>query len=693
MEKSFNKEKLRKKAEKTLSNQFDDVIDENLHELKVHQEELEIQYEELRNTQNQLEYSRRKYFNLYNFAPVGYLTVDQNGIIQNVNLVAAELLGVDRIHLKSRAFITFIMPEYRNKFHQSIQALKDNFRQSLELKLQRNGETFYTYLDIMENNEMETPEEIKITITNIDHIKKTEYALKESEERYRQIFKNNLAVMLVIDPENGDIIDANQAANKFYGYPPEQMTEMKISDLNISDKNSVMQYMQKAVSKEKNIFQFKHRLSNGEIREVKVYSSLIHQKNKDYLHSIIYDMTAQKKAESALVESEKLFRMIFDQSPIGTLIVSTDCEPVKINPYFLKMLGYSKDEMMSMKFSEYIPPEDLKKSRKEFKSLISGEKSEFGIEIRFIHKTGDVLWGKLSASSIKDRLNNPTHILLRVEDVSNRREMEKLVKQRTDKLANFDKILNVSNEDHEDAEMKLLKVIEDLEVSNKELEEFAYVSSHDLKEPLRMITSFLQLLKRKYKSELDEDANDYIDFAVDGAKRMDMVIEDLLDYSRIGRYNIKFEYINSSDILDDVVTNLKTSIEKYGAVITYDDLPVIYANKSQMVQLFQNLISNSIKYHGDEDPKIHISSELFDDTYLFSVKDNGIGMEEKYLDKIFTIFQRLHTRDEYDGTGIGLAISKKILHRHGGKIWAESEPGKGTTLFFTLPAEKRAIPH
>lgn len=565
MDDGLNKKQLREKAEKALSNQFNYERDDTLEELKVHQEELEIQYEELRVTQKKLEDSRRKYFDLYNFAPVGYLTLDHNGIIQNVNLVGSELLGVERIKLEKSAFITFIQPEYRNKFHHSIQALEEGFKQSVELKLLKNGEPFYANLDILEIKDIDHTNEIRLTISNIDHI---------------------------------------------------------------------------------------------------------------------------KKAESALLESEKLFKLIFDQSPIGTLMVSLDCKPVEVNPYFSKMIGYSQDEIMSMKFSEYVPPEDLKKTKNEFKKLVSGDISKFGLEIRFIHRNGDVLWGKLSASPVLDSENNPTHILLRVEDVTTRKEMEKLVKQRTDQLANFDKILNVSTEDQEDAEMKLLNIIEDLRLSNKELEEFAYVSSHDLKEPLRMITSFLQLLKRKYEPQLDEEANEYIDFAVDGAKRMDMVIEDLLDYSRIGRYNIKYEHINTNDIIEQVKSNLRSSIEKNKAVITHDDLPTIYANASQMVQLFQNLISNSIKYRGEEDPRIHISSELVDDTYMFSVKDNGIGIDEKYLDKIFTIFQRLHTRNEYDGTGIGLAISKKILQRHGGQIWAESELGNGSTFFFTLPREK-----
>ena len=235
------------------------------------------------------------------------------------------------------------------------------------------------------------------------------------------------------------------------------------------------------------------------------------------------------------------------------------------------------------------------------------------------------------------------------------------------------------------AEVKLEKLVDKLEISNQELEEFAYVASHDLKEPLRMITTFLQLLKKKYSNELDDNATDFINYAVDGARRMDEMINDLLEYSRVSSKERKFEYLLSEKIVRRVLTNLEALIEEKNAIVTYDSLPVIYANKQQMVQLFQNLISNGIKYCDKKIPEIHISSIKKDNEYLFSIKDNGIGIDQAHLKRIFTIFQRLHSRDEYDGSGIGLAISKKILQKHRGKIWAESELGKGTTFYFTLP--------
>ena len=211
------------------------------------------------------------------------------------------------------------------------------------------------------------------------------------------------------------------------------------------------------------------------------------------------------------------------------------------------------------------------------------------------------------------------------------------------------------------------------------------MASHDLKEPLRMITSFLKLLESKYGDDLNEEAKDYINYAVDGAYRMDMMINDLLEYSRVESKEIEFKYLNSEKILEKALNNLKTFIDERNAVITSDSLPVIYANEPQMIQLFQNLIGNGIKYCDKKIPRIHISSISKDNNYIFEVQDNGIGINEAQLKRIFVLFQRLHTRDEYNGTGIGLAISKKIVQNHRGKIWAKSEPGIGTSFYFTIP--------
>ena len=227
--------------------------------------------------------------------------------------------------------------------------------------------------------------------------------------------------------------------------------------------------------------------------------------------------------------------------------------------------------------------------------------------------------------------------------------------------------------------------LEELARSNEELEQFAYVSSHDLQEPLRMITSYLQLLQRKYQGNLDDKADKYIHFAVDGASRMQNLINDLLEFSRVTTRAREPETMDCEFILNQVLSNLKLVIKENNATISHGPLPEVMADSTQLAQVFQNLIINGIKFHGEEAPKIHISAEKKANEWVFSVQDNGIGIDPQYSERIFEVFKRLHNREEYPGTGIGLAICKKIVERHGGRIWVESELGKGSTFYFTLP--------
>lgn len=240
-------------------------------------------------------------------------------------------------------------------------------------------------------------------------------------------------------------------------------------------------------------------------------------------------------------------------------------------------------------------------------------------------------------------------------------------------------------EERRQAEEDLKRFAAQLESSNQELEQFAYVASHDLQEPLRVVAGYLQLIERRYKGRLDSDADEFIAFAVDAAKRMQNLINDLLAYSRIGRKIRPFEPTDMNKVLGDVRRNLGMLIEETGATVESDDLPTIMGDPTQLALVLQNLISNGIKFRGPDAPHIAVHARDCDETWEFSVRDNGIGIDPQYNKRIFLIFQRLHTRDEYPGTGIGLAICQKIVEYHGGKIWVESQEGKGTTFFFTLP--------
>jgi len=238
--------------------------------------------------------------------------------------------------------------------------------------------------------------------------------------------------------------------------------------------------------------------------------------------------------------------------------------------------------------------------------------------------------------------------------------------------------------EHKQMEQLLRTTLAEVERSNKDLEQFAYVASHDLQEPLRMVTSYVQLLAQRYEGQLDAKAQKYIHYAVDGALRMQTLINDLLAYSRIGMPDQIWQATAIQAVLDEALRNLDGVIAANQAVIDHAILPTVPGNATQLVMLFQNLISNAIKFHGAEPPRIQITAQDRDSEWLFTIKDNGIGIEPQHAARVFIIFQRLHTREEYPGTGIGLAICQRITHQHGGKIWFESTPGDDTTFFFTL---------
>jgi light-regulated signal transduction histidine kinase (bacteriophytochrome) len=235
------------------------------------------------------------------------------------------------------------------------------------------------------------------------------------------------------------------------------------------------------------------------------------------------------------------------------------------------------------------------------------------------------------------------------------------------------------------AEETLALQTQELARSNTDLERFAYVASHDLQEPLRMVSSYVQLIAKRYEGKLDPDADDFIAFTLDGIDWMQSLINALLTYSRVGTQAGKFQMTDFNQVLARVMKNLQIAVQEHNADVTYEKLPVTMADTSQMEQLFQNLVNNAIKFHGEKPPRIEISAEKKENHWLFCVRDHGIGIDPQYSERIFEIFQRLHSRQEYAGTGIGLAVCKRIIERHGGRIWVESQLGAGAAFYFTLP--------
>jgi PAS domain S-box-containing protein len=369
---------------------------------------------------------------------------------------------------------------------------------------------------------------------------------------------------------------------------------------------------------------------------------------------------ARTRAEE-LQESEKRFQFAVEEREQGIWDWNIDENTVFFSQRWREMLGFSKETVRNSleEWTQRTHPEDKTKVKQAVERHLREETDIYETEHRVLCGDGTYKW-------VLDR----GKVILRTKDGRPLR----MVGTYTD----------ISP--HKEAEQKLKEALTELERSNAELQQFAYVASHDLREPLRMIASYLQLLERRYRDRLDADAGDYIAFAVDGAQRMQTLINDLLTYSRVGTKGKDFAPADAAVAVRQALANLQILVEETGARINCGPLPTVIADSSQLAQLFQNLLGNALKYRSGDAPDIDVSAERRGHEWLFAVRDNGIGIDPQYFERIFIIFQRLHSRTEYPGTGIGLAICKKIVERHGGSIRVSSEPGRGSTFFFTIPA-------
>jgi PAS domain S-box-containing protein len=377
---------------------------------------------------------------------------------------------------------------------------------------------------------------------------------------------------------------------------------------------------------------------------------MVNYYGEELLYLILHDITDRIEAEYKLKHSRERYRNLLESISDRIYVLDHDLRLVVINEAVAKFVNKSRQDIIGKRITDVFP--DIK-SYPVYDAVIKvlNTSEPIVIEENLTCRDGKNNWYNINIYPV------PEGALCITSDITIQKINE-----------NSLRIMN-----------------EKLKKSNQELEQFAYIASHDLQEPIRMISNFSEILKQDYYEKLEEEGREYIDTIIDGSERMSEIVADLLEYSRIEKKNQPFDFIDLNDVLNKAIKNLAGFIKNNKAQIIHDKLPTIYADKVQMILVFQNLLSNAIKFVKDKTPVIHVSSNSVKNKWVIFVRDNGIGISKAYHNKIFEMFKRLHTKDEFPGTGIGLTSCKKVIDRHNGDIWLESELGKGSTFYFSIP--------
>ena len=489
--------------------------------------------------------------------------------------------------------------------------------------------------------------------------KRSEQELRDSQERYRAVLEACPDPVVVYDME-GKGIYIDPAFTQVFGWTQEELLGKKIDYVPDENWPETQMMIEKVKTGESfSGVESRRYTKDGNIIDVSISVATYLDRDGIPLGSvhILRDITDRKRAEGALRESEQRHRTVLEASPDPVVVYNMEGKGTYINPAFTKVFGWTPKELLGKKL-DYVPDENWPETQMMIEKVKAGE-SFSDVESRRYTKDGNMLDVSISTGIYLDRDGIPVGSVHILRDITDRKR----------------------------AEERLKETMAELQRSNAELQQFAYVASHDLQEPLRKIQAFGDRLKARYAEALDERGRDYLDRTLNAARRMQALINNLLTLSRITTGAKPFVPVNLADVVQKVVSDLELYIEKTGGCIEVYDMPSIDADPTQMRQLLQNLINNGLKFHHPENkPVVKVYGQLLNEVCQLIVEDNGIGFEEKYLDRIFGVFQRLHGRGQYDGTGIGLAICQKIVDRHGGSITAKSSPGQGTTFIVMLPA-------
>jgi PAS domain S-box-containing protein len=592
----------------------------------------------------------------------GIVLLDHDGIITFTNIKFAQNIGDSLHNIIGKPFKSYIVDNEREMVIEVFTRLasgqsSNNIQTNLKTRF---GGTLNVIMNCAPVYYEKEYRGVALVISDVTEMNK----VREKVDLLANLVENAQYDMIFILKPDGKIIECNALARNTFGYTQSEMLSKNLGDLLKTESGEKWNQIRDTI--EHNLqCRDEFVVLNTKGREISVEMTIsmsLSPVNKQvYIICFMRDITERKLAEKAAEELGRYAESIVETVREPLLVMDANLNIISASRNFYKSFKTTPEDTIGKFIYDLGNHQwDIPALRTLLEDILPKETKFENFEVKHDFQTLGNKTMLLNAREIRREDIGTKTILLAIEDITERKRMEE----------------------------KLEKILADFGRSNVELEQFAYVASHDLQEPLRMVTSFTQLLEKRYKNKLDRDADEFIGFIVDGALRMQSMINDLLQYSRIGTRGKPFIVTDFESILNQALINLKVTIEENNAIITHDPLPTLMADPSQMTQVFQNLLSNAIKFRSKEMPRVHVSAQKKEKKWIFSLRDNGIGIAPEFFEKLFILFQRLHSKSEYPGTGIGLAVCKKIVERHGGKIWVESETGKGSTFYFTIPVSQ-----
>jgi PAS domain S-box-containing protein len=585
--------------------------------------------------------------------------MDPLGRVISWNAGAERIKGYSAGEIVGQNFACFFPPEdiERGRPEEILQVVAESGRyEEQSMRVRKDGSRFLANLIFTA---------LRDAAGNLRGFSEFSHDLSESKEsgaKYRGLLEAAPDGMVVVN-QDGEIVLLNVQAEKQFGYHRDELVGQKVTNIipqGFAERLVADSLRSAADALAQQIgtgIELTGQRKDGSAFPIEIMLSPLESSEGILVTAAIRDISVRRAAEQNLAQMEGRYRGLLEAAPDAMVVVNQEGEIVLLNVQAEKQFGYHRDELIGQRVKNIIPEgfaERLAADGLRSAADALAQQIGTGIELVGQRKDGSTFPIEIMLSPLESA--EGILVTAAIRDITKRKE----------------------------ADARLAQVNE-LKRSNEELGQFAYVASHDLQEPLRMVASYTQLLSRRYKGKLDADADQFIAFAVDGATRMQQLIQDLLAYSRVGTQEMDLDDTSSEEALQQAIEDLHGAIEESGALVTHDALPNVRADESQLRQLFQNLVGNAIKYQGPGIPRVHVSAaRTGEKKWMFSVQDNGLGIDPRYFERIFGMFQRLHKREEFAGTGIGLAICKKIIERHGGTISVESQPGQGSNFHFEL---------